>query len=114
VMYRVDITAYLNDEDETGYLWTFLDEARDPGQIMPGALVVAGDEDTIPGLRPGAVSAGAAATGAGLLSAADRCAASGVTCLRARPGESVPWQAARLRRVAERLIGGRWPVRCLG
>ena len=45
-MYRVDITADLNDEDETGYLWTFLDEARDPGQIKPGALVVAGDEDT--------------------------------------------------------------------
>jgi hypothetical protein len=45
VMYRVDITADLNDEDETGYLWTFLDEARDPGQIKPGALVVAGDED---------------------------------------------------------------------
>ena len=45
-MYRVDITADLNDEDETGYLWTFLDEARDPGQITPGALVVAGDEDT--------------------------------------------------------------------
>lgn len=45
-MYRVDITADLNDEDETGYLWTFLDEARDPAQIKPGALVVAGDEDT--------------------------------------------------------------------
>jgi hypothetical protein len=45
-MYRVDITADLNDEDETGYLWTFLDEARDPAQITPGALVVAGDEDT--------------------------------------------------------------------
>ncbi len=44
-MYRVDITADLNDEDQTGYLWTFLDEARDPAQIMPGALVVAGDED---------------------------------------------------------------------
>ena len=29
-MYRVDITADLNDEDETGYVWTFLDEARDP------------------------------------------------------------------------------------
>jgi hypothetical protein len=29
-MYRVDITADLNDEDHTGYLWTFLDEARDP------------------------------------------------------------------------------------
>ena len=34
-MYRVDINADLNDEDETGYLWTFLDEAR----------VIAGDED---------------------------------------------------------------------
>src|SRR5258706_823218 len=44
-IYRVDITADLNDEDHTGYLWTFLDEARDPAQITPGALVVAGDED---------------------------------------------------------------------
>jgi hypothetical protein len=24
-MYLVDITADLNDEDETGYVWTFLD-----------------------------------------------------------------------------------------
>src|ERR1700685_3309008 len=45
-MYRVDITADLNDEDDTGYVWTFLDEARDPGQIRPGAIIVAGDEDT--------------------------------------------------------------------
>ena len=44
-MYRVDIGADLNDEDDTGYLWTFLDEARDPAVIVPGALVVAGDED---------------------------------------------------------------------
>jgi hypothetical protein len=44
-MCRVDIAADLNDEDETGYLWTFLDEARDPASIKPGALVVAGDED---------------------------------------------------------------------
>jgi hypothetical protein len=44
-MYHVDITADLNDEDETGYVWTFLDEARHPGQINPGALVVAGDEE---------------------------------------------------------------------
>ena len=44
-MYRVDITADLNDEDQTGYLWTFLDEARDPARITPDALVVAGDED---------------------------------------------------------------------
>jgi hypothetical protein len=45
-MYRVDITADLNDEDHTGYVWTFLDEARDRGQIRPGAIVTAGDEDT--------------------------------------------------------------------
>lgn len=44
-VYLVDITADLNDEDETGYVWTFLDEARDPTQIHPGALVVAGDEE---------------------------------------------------------------------
>lgn len=44
-MYRVDITADLNDEDDTGYVWTFLDEAREPADIVPGALVVARDED---------------------------------------------------------------------
>ena len=44
-MITVDITADLNAEDETGYVWTFLDEARDPSVIVPGALVVAGDED---------------------------------------------------------------------
>lgn len=45
-MYRVDITADLNDEDHTGYVWTLLNEARDPAQIRPGAIVVAGDEAT--------------------------------------------------------------------
>ena len=44
-MYLVDITADLNDEDETGYVWTFLDEAREPDRIMPGVLVVAGDDE---------------------------------------------------------------------
>jgi hypothetical protein len=44
-MDRVDISADLNDVDETGYVWTFLDEARDPSQIKPGVLVVAGGED---------------------------------------------------------------------
>jgi hypothetical protein len=44
-MYRVDITADLNDEDHTGYVWTLLDEARDLAQIRPGAIVAAGDED---------------------------------------------------------------------
>jgi hypothetical protein len=41
----VDIRADLNAEDQTGYVWAFLDEARDPSLITPGALVVAGDED---------------------------------------------------------------------
>jgi hypothetical protein len=45
-MYHVDIAADLNNEDDTGYIWTFLDEARDPSQIKPGALVVAGDAET--------------------------------------------------------------------
>lgn len=44
-MHRIDITADLNDEDDTGFVWTFLDEAREPASITPGALVVAGDED---------------------------------------------------------------------
>lgn len=44
-MINVDITADLNAEDQTGYVWTFLDEARDPSIIIPGALVIAGDED---------------------------------------------------------------------
>jgi hypothetical protein len=44
-MYRVDIGADLNDEDDSGYIWTFLDDAHDPDRITPGALVVAGDQD---------------------------------------------------------------------
>jgi hypothetical protein len=41
----VDMSADLNDEDDTGYVWTFLDEARDPSVIVPGAIVVAGISD---------------------------------------------------------------------
>jgi len=44
-MYRAGTTADLNDEDDTGYLRTFPGEARDPAQITPGALIVAGDQD---------------------------------------------------------------------
>lgn len=44
-MVTVDITCDLMDEDETGYVWTFLTEARDPSLIEAGAIVVAGDED---------------------------------------------------------------------
>lgn len=41
----IDITADLNDEDETGFVWTFLDEATDPSVIVPGAIVLTGDRD---------------------------------------------------------------------
>ena len=53
-MYRVGITADLNDEDHTGYVWTFLDEARDPAQVTPGAIVIVGDEENA--CRPSARS----------------------------------------------------------
>jgi hypothetical protein len=42
-MCLMEITADLNDEGETGCVWTFLDEARDPGRNSPGALVVVGN-----------------------------------------------------------------------
>jgi len=41
-MTRIEIAADLNSEGETGLVWTFLDEATDPGAIRPGAIVVAG------------------------------------------------------------------------
>lgn len=41
----LDLTCDLMDEDETGYVWTFLREARDPVLIEPGAIVVVGDSD---------------------------------------------------------------------
>ncbi|MEJ7582714.1 MAG: hypothetical protein WKF43_01260 [Acidimicrobiales bacterium] len=44
-MVMIDIACDLMDEDETGYLWTFLRDARDPSLIEPGAIVVAGDPD---------------------------------------------------------------------
>ena len=47
-MVTVDIEADLNGEDETGYIWTFLDEPRDPSLISPGAIVAAGDSDAHP------------------------------------------------------------------
>ena len=45
-MAHVDIAADLNSEDETGLVWTFLDEAPEPSIIRPGEVVVAGSELT--------------------------------------------------------------------
>ena len=44
-MVSVDITCDLMDEDESGYVWTFLHEARDPSLMVPGAIVIAGDAE---------------------------------------------------------------------
>jgi hypothetical protein len=41
----VDITCDMMDEDESGYVWTFLRDARDPDRIKAGAISVAGEED---------------------------------------------------------------------
>ncbi len=41
-MTRIDITADLNSGDETGFVWTFLDEAEDPSIIRRGEVVVGG------------------------------------------------------------------------
>ena len=44
-MTAVDIAADLRAEDQMGYVWAFLDEARDPSLVTRGALVIAGDKD---------------------------------------------------------------------
>ncbi len=37
--YLVDLEADFANEDETGYIWVFLDEAREPERIIPGAVL---------------------------------------------------------------------------
>lgn len=40
----VDIPCDVQQIDETGYVWTFLEEARDPSLITEGAVVITADE----------------------------------------------------------------------
>lgn len=42
---QVDIPCDVQQIDESGYPWAFLDEARDPSLIVEGAIVVSGDPD---------------------------------------------------------------------
>lgn len=37
--YRVDLEVDFANEDETGYIWVFLDEAREPENVVPGAVL---------------------------------------------------------------------------
>jgi hypothetical protein len=43
----VDLDVDFHNEDETGYVWTWLSEARDPSVIAPERIVVVGDDDAI-------------------------------------------------------------------
>jgi hypothetical protein len=43
----VDLEVDFHNEDETGYIWTWLSEARDPSMIGPERIVVVGDDDAI-------------------------------------------------------------------
>ncbi len=39
----VTLPADVQQIDQTGYVWAFLDEAAEPDRVQPGALIVAGD-----------------------------------------------------------------------
>lgn len=41
----IDIPCDVQQVDDTGYVWTFLDEAHDPSSITENAIVVAGDNE---------------------------------------------------------------------
>ena len=43
----VDLEVDFHNEDEPGYVWTWLSEARDPSMIAPERIVVVGDDDAI-------------------------------------------------------------------
>ena len=44
VTVEVDIPCDVQQQDETGYEWAFLDEARNPFRIAKEAIAVSGDE----------------------------------------------------------------------
>jgi hypothetical protein len=41
--YRVDLEFEFGNEDQTGYLWTWLERARDPAAIVPGVVLTLRD-----------------------------------------------------------------------
>lgn len=41
--YQVDLEFDFGNEDQTGYLWTWLDNARNPAEIYPGAVLTLRD-----------------------------------------------------------------------
>jgi hypothetical protein len=41
----VTLPADVQQVDETGFVWAFLDGAQEPARVHPGALIVAGDAE---------------------------------------------------------------------
>ncbi len=39
---KIDLFVDLNTEDETGFPWTYLDQAADPSVVVPGRLIIVG------------------------------------------------------------------------
>lgn len=52
---ELDITADLNAQDDDGLGWSTLADAADPGRVVPGAMLLAGDERTTAVVRVVAV-----------------------------------------------------------
>lgn len=42
---RVTLPADVGQVDQTGYVWAFLDRAVEPGRVVVGTLIVAGDAE---------------------------------------------------------------------
>lgn len=40
---EIDIPCDVQQVDDTGYVWVFLDEARDPARVTQGAILISGD-----------------------------------------------------------------------
>ena len=40
---RVTLPADVHQIDQTGFVWTFLDEAEDPARVVVDTVIVAGD-----------------------------------------------------------------------
>ncbi len=43
----VDLEVDFHNIDETGYIWTWLTDARDAAVIQSGEIIVVGDEDAL-------------------------------------------------------------------
>lgn len=45
--YREDLEVDFSNEDQTGFIWTWLDHARDKLQVVPGAVLTLRDGEDL-------------------------------------------------------------------